>query len=239
MLNGISILFSGGPDSTLAALIALEKSEKVHLLTFHHNTMGKIGKHRTVAEEMQNKFGFDRVILHEDSTQNNFRKFYSDDFKNLVKKFGTFYIPWICGACKLAMHSLAIEYNLQNNIKVLYDGANHESNPYFVDQTITYINIMKDFYKVNYDMEYDCPVYNIDNTDLETEKYGLETTKNTKKEHFVFSTQHTCLNGVLVHIHSRFYYRPFRGKNKTEQLGGEFLKIMLEKNISLFPLKKI
>jgi 7-cyano-7-deazaguanine synthase in queuosine biosynthesis len=238
MLNGISILFSGGPDSTLAALIALEKAEQVHLLTFHHNKMGKIGKHRIVADEMREKFGSNRVISYEETIDENFRKFYSNDFKKLFKKYRTFYIPWICGACKLSMHSSAIRYNLRNNVNVLYDGANRESNPYFVDQTNIYINIMKDFFKINYSMEYDCPVYNIDNTDVETEKYGLNTTKDTKKEHFVFSTQHTCLNGVLVHIHSRLYYRPLRGKDRTEKLGGEFLKYMLKNYKSLFPDNK-
>ena len=62
MLKGISILFSGGPDSTLAALIALERAEKVHLLTFHHNKMGKIGKHRLVVDEILRNEGID--ILH-------------------------------------------------------------------------------------------------------------------------------------------------------------------------------
>jgi hypothetical protein len=84
-------------------------------------------------------------------------------------------------------------------------------------------------------MEYDCPVYNIDNTDMESEKYGLMTIKDTKKEHFVFSTQHTCYNGIYVHIHSRLYYRLFRGKKRTEKLGGEFLKHIINKNKSLFP----
>jgi len=239
MVNGISVLFSGGPDSTLAALLALEKAEKVHLLTFHHSKMGKIGKHRIVVDEMKNRFGEERVVAYEDSTEENFRKFYATDFNKLVKKYRTFYVPWICGACKLAMHSLAIKYNLENNIGVLYDGANYESNPYFVDQTVTYINIMKEFFRVNYSMEYDCPVYNTDNTDKETEKYGLVSTKEAKKEHFVFSTQHTCFNGIYVHLHSRFYYRLFRGKKRTEYLGGEFLKYMLEKNKNLFPQKTI
>jgi 7-cyano-7-deazaguanine synthase in queuosine biosynthesis len=237
MINGISVLFSGGPDSTLAALIALERAEKVHLLTFHHNKMGKIGKHHLVVEEMRTLFGKERVIAYEADTNDLFNKFYLNDFLKKIARYRTFYIPWICGACKLAMYSLAIEYNLKNGIKALYDGANEESNPFFVDQTENYINIMKEFFKKEYGMVYDCPVYKFKDTDKETERYGLKTTKDTKKEHFVFSTQHTCLNGVLVHIHSRMYYRIFRGKKRMEKLGGQFLKETLLNNISLFPGK--
>jgi 7-cyano-7-deazaguanine synthase in queuosine biosynthesis len=237
MLTGISVLFSGGPDSTLAALIALQRAKKVHLLTFHHKKMGKVGKHIAVVNEMKRLFGEDRVINYSGDTNDLFNRFYLNNFSKKFLKYRTFYVPWICGACKLAMHSSAIKYNLENGINTLYDGANEESNPYFVDQTESYINVMKMFFKTEYGMDYDCPVYNIKDTDKECGKYGLKTTENTKQEHFVFSTQHTCLNGVLVHLHSRFYYKILRGKKRTEKLGEIFLSESLKENISLFPKK--
>ena len=235
MKNDISILFSGGPDSTLAALKALDKADTVHLLTFHHKKMGKIGKHRKTSEELKKIFGNERVKTYEGDINNFFNKFYINNFKKNIVKYRSFYIPWICGACKLSMHLCAIQYNLKNNIKITYDGANKESAPYFMDQTIPYINVIKEFYKNKYDMIYDCPVFVIIDTDKQTEKYGVNCLINTKKEHFIFSTQHTCLNGVLVHLHSRLYYRPFRGKKRTENLSAEFLKNTINNCINLFP----
>jgi len=234
MEYGISILFSGGPDSTLAALKALDEAETVHLLTFHNKRMSKVGKHRIVSEEMKRKFGEERVFTYEADTNELYNTFYYKALKNNLLKYRTFLIPWRCGACKLAMHSLAIKYNLEHGINATYDGANFESEPYFVDQTRPYIEVMKKFYK-KYGMRYDCPVYNIPETDKETEKYGLIKTKDTKSEHFVFSTQHTCMSGVYVHLHSRFYYHPFRGKKRAERLAEKFLEETLEKFNNHFP----
>jgi PP-loop superfamily ATP-utilizing enzyme len=226
MKKEISILFSGGPDSTLAALKALDQTEKVHLLTFQHNKMGKIGKHRKVTKELKTMFGEERVVAYEEEITRLFNKFYFFNIHRRLIQYRTFYIPWICGACKLAMHIAAIKYNKAHGISTTYDGGNMESSPYFVDQMKPYIDGIKELYK-SYEMAYDCPVYNIPDTDKETEKYGLTTTRDTKKEHVIFSTQHSCVNGLFVHAHARLYYRPFRGKTRTSNLGGIFLNEVL------------
>jgi hypothetical protein len=234
MTKGISILFSGGPDSTLAALKALERADRVHLLTFHHNKMGKIGKHRKVVAELKQVFGDERVIGYEEEIDSLFNRFYFTGMPQRLIRYRTFYIPWICGACKLAMHVAAIRYNQAHDILTTYDGANIESTPYFVDQMDTYVEVMKGIYQ-SYGMQYECPVYNVRDTDKETEKYGLLSTRDTKKEHVIFSTQHSCVNGLFVHAHARLYYRPFRGKNRTRELGGKFLREMISECKSFLP----
>jgi hypothetical protein len=227
MINGISILFSGGPDSTLAALKAFEEAETVHLLTFHHSRMGKIGKHRKVSSELAKIYGPERVVTHEDEIDALFHRFYNGAMRNRLGRYRTFFIPWICGACKLSMHMAAIRYNRAHGITTTYDGGNAESAPYFVDQMPPYIECMKEFY-ASLGMRYDCPVYSIPNTDEETEKLGMTSTSRTKKEHVVFSTQHTCFNGLYVHAHARLYYRPFRGKKRAQELGVRMLRELLD-----------
>lgn len=226
MTRDISILFSGGPDSTLAALYGLERANRVHLLTFHHNLMGKIGKHKRVVNELRRGFGKERTIQHEEPIDALLRKFYFTRMPKHIIRYRTFYIPWICGACKMAMHIKAIAYNKAHGILVTYDGANVESSPYFPAQMETYIEVMKKLYQ-SHGMRYECPVYTVEATDEETEKYGMLSTRGTKKEHVFFSTQHTCLIGLLVHAHARLYYRPFSGKNRTSQLAGGFLAQMI------------
>jgi len=76
MESDISVLFSGGPDSTLATLRALDQAPRVHLLTFHHHLMGAVYRHRKVVEELGRIFGEERVIAHEDSTDKLFHRFY-------------------------------------------------------------------------------------------------------------------------------------------------------------------
>jgi len=227
MIKDISILFSGGPDSTLAALYALERADRVHLLTFHHRYMSSTEKHRKVVKELCVIFGDERIVEHVEHIDSLFKKFYFTKISKHITRYRTFYIPWICGACKMAMHAKTITYNRVHDISITYDGANLESAPYFPAQTENYIEVMKELHQ-SYGMQYECPVYHIWPTDEETEKYGLLSTKSTKKERVIFSTQHTCLIGYLIHAHSRLYYRPFRGKDRMRRLAGEFLGQMIK-----------
>ena len=88
-------------------------------------------------------------------------------------------------------------------------------------------------------MTYDSPIYQVPETDVETEKYGLKTTRGTKREHVIFSTQHTCLIGLLVHAHARFYYLPFRGKNRAKILAGKFLSLRLRECQEFMPNRSL
>jgi len=229
MLNGISVLFSGGPDSTLAALYALDQADAVHLMTYHHNWMGKGGKQRKVAHELKQIFGENRVFSQESNIDSLFHKFHLTNFKQMFPQYRTFYIPWTCGACRLAMHVSTMIYNRQNGIAKTFDGANMESAHLFPEQMMPYIDVIKNLYQ-SFDMSFENPVYHIARTDIETEKYGLTTTKNTKKEHIIFSTQHTCLVGLAVHAHAKFYYFPFRGKKRTEKLVAPFAEKIIEQS---------
>lgn len=231
-MNAISVLFSGGPDSTLAAIYALQKVPHVHLLTYHHRFMSHYKtvsgeeKHMKVAEELVRKYGRDRVTIFKDEISNLFKKIYELQTPGRSLMYRGYCIPWICGACKLAMHIRTIEYNTGNSIEATYDGANKESASVFPAQSTGYINIIKQLYALS-NMTYETPVYSLENTDVLTEKYGLTSCRGTKKEHFFFSTQHSCFSGVLVHIHSRLY-RLFYAKDSIDDLH----RAVLRKRIS-------
>jgi len=233
-MKDMSILFSGGPDSTLAVLRALDECDRVHLLTYHHGLMNMVGKHVKVTEELKSLYGEERIVIHEEAIGGLYKKCYFARMRRYLPRYRTYYVPWLCGACKMAMHIKTIEYNRNNNVEITYDGANSESKSYFPAQTKEYIDVMKDFYG-SYGMRYDCPIYEVCGTDDETTKYGLSSTGNTKKEHVFFSTQHTCFVGLVIHAHSRLYYRPFRGKNRMRGFAGQFLKQMIDDNPELLP----
>jgi len=234
MIKDISILFSGGPDSTLAALYALERANRVHLLTFHHRLMFRTENHKKVTKELRETFGDERIVDHEERIDMLFRNCYFTGMPKYIIRYRTLYIPWICGACKMAMHVKAIAYNRVHNISITYDGANIESAPYFPPQTENFIEVMKKLYQ-SYGMQYGCSVYNVGTTDKKVEKYGILSIKGTKKEHIFFSTQHTCFIGLLIHAHARLYYRPFRGKNRMRYLAEEFLRQMINDCKSVLP----
>lgn len=237
MRNAISILFSGGPDSTLAVLYALERADKVHLLTFHHALMQRTGNHRKVLEELRVVFGGDRVIAHEERIDSVFCRFYFAEMTRRITRYRTFYIPWICGACKMAMHVKAIAYNSMHRISVTYDGAHRESAPYFPPQTEEYIEVMKGLYQ-SHGMQYGCPVYDVEATDRQAREYGILSIEHTKKERVFFSTQHTCFIGLLLHAHARLYYRPFRGQHRMRRLAGAFLSRTIDDCIPFLPQER-
>jgi 7-cyano-7-deazaguanine synthase in queuosine biosynthesis len=221
-MNDVSVLFSGGPDSTLAVLKALEHGERVHLLTYHHSFMSRMGRHRIVTEELRERFGTERIVSHEEEIGTLYRRLYRIDWKTHVPRYRTFYIPWMCGACKLAMHCRTIAYNREHGIRTTFDGANKESSTLFPAQTPEYITVMREWYQ-RHGMTYDVPVYEEDQTDVQCERHGMTSMRNTKKEHVHFSTQHSCYVGLIIHAHARLYYRPFRGRQRMRRNAAPFL----------------
>jgi len=239
-MKEISVLFSGGPDSTLAALYALQKTDRVHLLTYHHklmshyqSTSGK-KKHWNVTKELRQKYGNHRIVEYEDQVWSLLKKIYRQNIIYYFLKYKTFCIPWICGACKLAMHIQTIKYNLEHNIGTTYDGAHKESSDLFPAQSLGYIKVVKKLYEA-YEMKYENPVYDIDGTDVETEKFGLSSCKNTKNEHVFFSTQHSCFTGLLIHLHSKLYYRFVRTNKTIDNLSAEILNEKIQELKTLLP----
>lgn len=226
-MSDISVLFSGGPDSTLAALRALDEAERVHLVTYHHRLMSRMGGHTIVVDEMKERFGEERIVTHEEEIGELFREMYFKDWQRRLPKYRTYYVPWMCGACKLAMHTRTIAYNMEHGIRKTYDGANTESSPLFPAQTREYISVMQEYYG-RYGMEYDAIIFDDDHTDEQCTAYGLKTLERTKKEHVVFSTQHSCVVGLAIHAHARLYYKPFRGRDRMKNISGPFLEEMID-----------
>ena len=223
MIDAISILFSGGSDSTLAAVHALQRARTVHLLTFPRGFMFCREKPEKLVDEMRARFGAERIVRHIEPIGREYRRCYFDRMPQRLRRYRTFYIPWMCGACKLAMHLRTIAYNQKHGISVTYDGANSASAPVFPDQTTEYIDVAKRLYR-DHGMEYDCPVFSIAKTDRELELAGIERTRDTKREHLFYRNQHTCYVGVILHAHARLYYRPMHGVDRMPRLAAQFLE---------------
>ncbi|MCB2205088.1 7-cyano-7-deazaguanine synthase [bacterium] len=221
-MSDISVLFSGGPDSTLAVLRALKSAERVHLLTYHHGLMSRMGRHQVVTRELQQRFGEHRIIPHEEEIGKLYRQLYRADWQRRIPRYRSFYVPWLCGSCKLAMHCRTIAYNREHGIAQTYDGANKESSPLFPAQTRGYIGVMQQLYE-RQNMQYEAVIFDEENTDLQCEAQGMATMHATKKEHVYFSTQHSCYVGLVIHAHARLYYRPIRGKARMPRLAEQLL----------------
>jgi PP-loop superfamily ATP-utilizing enzyme len=124
--DSISLMFSGGIDSTNAAIKLSEEYDKVHLLTYC-NGYGHfyLENSKKRAIELNNKFQ-NKFIHHLIPIGDIFNKMIVATLLKDYKEFKSGFI-W-CMGCKMAMHTRSIIYNLENNIKYMSDGSSQDSD---------------------------------------------------------------------------------------------------------------
>lgn len=256
-MKRIAILFSGGVDSTAAAVLMAKQFDQIHLLSFRRQGLYNIERTQINAGLLSKKYGNDN-FLHQilDITKLFSMISYSQYVRSLAK-YG-FFVLSTCGACKLSMHIRALIYCLDNDIHFIADGANKHMY-YFPDQTIEYIEEIRKMYarfKINYlnpVFDFDCPEEDID----WLHKLGLETSypiekdsgpeksttsrflfdegvlniRNAKAEKFNQNTQARCFQLTLFNIFLHWYFLPAYGISKYKKITsayyGEKIKLLL------------
>lgn len=153
-MRAVSLLFSGGVDSTSCALVLAEKYDQIHLLTFE-NGYGhyRINRTRKRVVELQRICG-DRFVHVICSVQGLFERMLPDPLAE-YRKYRSGFI-W-CLGCKMAMHTKAIIYNLQHGIKDVADGSS-QATPEMVEQMPLSLRLIREFYE-EYGISYHTPVY--------------------------------------------------------------------------------
>ena len=175
----ISLLYSGGCDSTLSASILAKDFEEIHLVTFKHYATWNVGRSRINVQKLrvENKqVRFIHVFLNISGLFYNIQKGFFNDRAMLP------YFPlYICGACKLAMHTDLICYNLAHDITFASSGASHEMSM-FPAQTEGGLSHLEKYY-AEYGMQLMSPVYRKKNVDVEAIEKGLLEPRHLKKKH--------------------------------------------------------
>lgn len=150
------ILFSGGKDSFLSTLKAIDQGYEVNIVTFDNGQELKSKNVIKEAKRIQKKYGSDKVeIIGIKKTDSIFRElicsFYNYDIQFIKEKFGNITISQFnCLACRLSMYILSIIICKKENIKLVVDGA-RKSQLFAIEQE-TMINEFKKLFK-NFDIE--------------------------------------------------------------------------------------
>ena len=144
MVKKISLMFSGGVDSTYAAVRLGREFDEVHLLTFH-NEYGHYRMERTARrfEEIRKLLpgkAFHRIV----SIRQLFEKVVLADLKADIEKYQSGFV-W-CMGCKLAMHATQISYDIENGIDRAADGSSAETSE-MVEQTLISISMITHLYE--------------------------------------------------------------------------------------------
>lgn len=218
----VSLLFSGGWDSTLAAYKLCENFRKVHLLTYYHSNSDFTEKSMVNVIKLKNKFGSDKIVHNILDIDQLKGILYRGMWRQDKKKYGLFLINCECSACRIAMFARTLVYNLENNIGYLASGE-VETAPF---QLITGLSDQLDEQKKkfcgDYGIIYQRPVYHEKNPHKRLFELRLidKEVKHIKfpYEYLFHETQPTCYVGPFSPIYNKFYYLPYHDKKAFEEL---------------------
>jgi predicted subunit of tRNA(5-methylaminomethyl-2-thiouridylate) methyltransferase len=155
----VGLLFSGGTDSTAAAVIAQQEFAEVRLLTCSHSGLRFIENSHVNALKLRERFGAGRFPHWRLEMDGLFRRVTYDSYFSNIVKFGLFNLS-SCGLCKLAMHLRVLIYCAENGIPRVMDGANHNMS-HFPAQMAEVIEELRRLYR-RFGIHYSNPVFQHD-----------------------------------------------------------------------------
>lgn len=94
----VTVMFSGGTDSMLAAAIGAETFKKVHLVTFHTSQMSHWERSRKGAQMLIDRYGADKVVHRIIDNDLLFRKLYLGNYFRDLKRYGLYLTCMVCPA---------------------------------------------------------------------------------------------------------------------------------------------
>ena len=215
--NQASVLFSGGTDSTLAAVEMLKVYRKVTLLTFNPGFILFVNNSKVHADDLKRMYGEDRVehklITISDAT----RMILFNNIKRDLAKYGFNMAALVCMGCRLSMHARAIIFNLENEIPILADGSIKKQSA-IPEQMQSVIKRNREVYSSEYGLAHVSPIYDEEKSDVRLHHIGIGKSKRLKRQFILFDTQATCPFGVTADIYARIFYHRIMGKDAEREV---------------------
>jgi 7-cyano-7-deazaguanine synthase in queuosine biosynthesis len=126
--NEVAVMFSGGIDSLLTAVLLQKEFDKVHLITFDKGYLEfGIKNNLPNIEKLKRIYGKEKFINKIIDIKGLLKKV---SIKTLLKEYKYYGIEVVwCVACRLTMNAGALIYALENNLAAFADGSNKEQVP--------------------------------------------------------------------------------------------------------------
>jgi len=200
----VALMFSGGVDSTVAAIRLLDEFSRVHLLTFS-NGYGHYGFGRTArrAAELDKRYP-GRFVYFTASIRELFERLCLSTIIEDYRKFGSAFM-W-CMGCKLCMHARSIVYCRTNGIRHMSDGSAADSDE-MVEQMLLSVSMIHWMYR-DWGVEYFVPVYNLARDEKRRMLKEMGFRMGIPVRDRYLGIQPSCIPGEL-------YYLPYVLFNKT------------------------
>jgi 7-cyano-7-deazaguanine synthase in queuosine biosynthesis len=225
--NEVALMFSGGIDSLLAAVLLAKEYDKVHLLTFKKGYLEfGLENSRANVERLKALCGEDKFVHRIVNIKPLVRRF---SIRTIVPdrfRYGT-EVVW-CVACRTTMNAAALLYALENNLAAISDGSNREQIPGEKHLTGTAENYpsvvsqLKDFAR-SYGVEFVTPVYDFGDREERRRKLselGFEIDYLSRdhskgvaglfRRDFFKRSQPLCLSGWIIHWRRNLFGVPVK-----------------------------
>jgi len=214
--NEVAIMFSGGIDSLLGAVLLQQKHDKVHLITFDKGYLEfGVKNNQPNVQRLKDTFGQDRYT-HQVINLKKLVRAVSVKRLRKDRKAYNMEICW-CVGCRMSMNAGGLIFALENNLAGYADGSNREQIPGpdspagTAENFPSVVNRFKEFAR-GYNVEFLTPVWDFGSREERREKLrelgfeidylSLDHSKKLKgmmnKEVF-HRSQPMCLSGWLIH----------------------------------------
>jgi len=254
--NEVALMFSGGIDSLLSAVLLQKKFDRVHLITFDKGYLEfGLKKNKANIKKLKEIFGkdkfIDRIIDIKDLTKNITSKSLTRDFMEYGSE-----VAW-CVGCRLSMNIGALIYSLEKNLCGFADGSNKEQVPGKANLVATAENFPKVIshlreFAESYGMKFLTPVYNFGSREKKRKKlmeFGLEidylSKDHSKKIKDLFTkdifsrSQPICVSGWLIHWKRNLLAIPVKhDEEKTKKYILEKQEFVIKDYIKNYFIKK-
>lgn len=233
----VAISYSGGSDSTLAAIYLSDHFEKIHLCTFKDS--GKFGwdDSRIRGNKLIEKYGSDRIVHTIIDVDEILKDVYFSHFWKDLAKWGLFKANF-CGACKIAMTIGLMRYCVEHDIHYIASGANKEFGQFYIGQMPATEPIFKAFAS-HYKIREIAPVYNVERTDKilyemgfhddwKGAKFGLLLDGAATTESLDKRGQAGCHQDIFYSIYLQGYLLPMKGAEKFQELSMKYAQSLLD-----------
>lgn len=212
----ISVLFSGGGDSTLLAYLLAERFKRVHLLTCKHLGIKEPEKTEINYQNLVRIFGPDKVVRAVLDIDEAVQSVYHDDFEGCLRDFG-FLAQNMCGPCKMTMFTASIPYNKKHGIKYTTTGSHMEGAGVFIGQMKSVRQEIFEPLFRHYGMEFLTPVFYVPNSDERLFELGITKKRKTKFPEDNTTYQAWCNFSVLQNIYARGYFLQLHSQDELEE----------------------
>jgi len=194
----VSLMYSGGLDSTVTALTLAGQYDNVHLLTYNRG-YGHwfVGRSRVRVPELEKHLGRHVFTQFRASVKGLFKEIVLDSFVADFRKYKALFI--VCVGCKMAMHARSVIYNLEHGIPNVSDGSS-ETTAWMPDQMPVTLAEYKRLHE-DYGLTYSNPVYHFGTREKAREtlrEAGLSMGRRIADRDF--GTQPVCLFGDVITI---------------------------------------